>query len=119
MTPTLYRDTGYSLTHLVEDIKHGNIALPDISRDFDADVSSAGSVVTGFLVTQAVILATIYLSITVITGFAGQISLCQGTFAAIGGFSVYQLADRYGERFRVPAALRERARQGEQYSDQA
>lgn len=49
-----------------------------------------------FLVTQAVILATIFLSITVITGFAGQISLCQGTFAAIGGFSVFQLADRYG-----------------------
>ena len=21
--PTLYRDTGYSLTHLIEDIKHG------------------------------------------------------------------------------------------------
>lgn len=48
-----------------------------------------------FLVTQAVILTTIYLSITVITGFAGQISLCQGTFAAIGGFTVFQLVDRF------------------------
>ncbi|MGH9290390.1 MAG: ABC transporter permease [Acidimicrobiales bacterium] len=48
-----------------------------------------------FLVTQAVIMATIYLSITVITGMAGQISLCQGAFAAIGGFTVFQLADRY------------------------
>jgi branched-chain amino acid transport system permease protein len=48
-----------------------------------------------FLVTQAVVLSTIYLSITVITGLAGQISLCQGTFAAIGGFTVFQLADRY------------------------
>jgi branched-subunit amino acid ABC-type transport system permease component len=48
-----------------------------------------------FLVTQAVILATIFLSITVITGFAGQISLCQGAFAAMGGFTVFQLADRY------------------------
>ncbi len=48
-----------------------------------------------FLVTQAVILATIYLSITVITGLAGQISLCQGTFAAIGAFAVYQLVERY------------------------
>lgn len=48
-----------------------------------------------FLLTQAVILATIYLSITVITGFAGQISLCQGAFAAIGGFTVFQMADRY------------------------
>ena len=48
-----------------------------------------------FLITQAVILSTIYLSITVITGFAGQISLCQGTFAAIGGFTVFQFADRW------------------------
>jgi hypothetical protein len=31
---TLYRDTGYLLTHLVEDIRHGNIALPDIQRPF-------------------------------------------------------------------------------------
>jgi branched-chain amino acid transport system permease protein len=46
-------------------------------------------------VTQAVILATIFLSITVITGFAGQISLCQGAFAAMGGFTVFQPADRY------------------------
>ena len=48
-----------------------------------------------FLVTQAVVLSVIYLSITVITGFAGQISLCQGTFAAIGAFAVFQLVDRY------------------------
>ena len=32
--PTLYRDTGYLLTHLIEDIKHGNIALPEIQRPF-------------------------------------------------------------------------------------
>jgi len=48
-----------------------------------------------FLVIQAVIMSTIFLSITVITGFAGQISLCQATFAAIGGFAVFQLADRW------------------------
>lgn len=46
-----------------------------------------------FLITQAVILSTIYLSITVITGLAGQISLCQGAFAAIGAFAAFQLAD--------------------------
>lgn len=34
MAQTLYRDTGYSLTHLIEDIKHGNLALPDIQRPF-------------------------------------------------------------------------------------
>ena len=48
-----------------------------------------------FLVTQAVVLGTIFLSITVITGMAGQISLCQGAFAAIGAFTVFQLVDRY------------------------
>ena len=32
--PTLYRDTGYSLMHIVEDIKSGSIALPDIQRPF-------------------------------------------------------------------------------------
>ncbi|MEQ1785905.1 MAG: ABC transporter permease [Acidimicrobiales bacterium] len=58
-----------------------------------------------FLITQAVILATIFLSITVITGFAGQISLCQGTFAAIGGFTVFQLADRHGMSVLVAALI--------------
>lgn len=48
-----------------------------------------------FVVTQAVILAIIYLSITVITGLAGQVSLCQGVFAASGGFTVFQMADRW------------------------
>ena len=46
------------------------------------------------VVTTAVIMSVIYLSITVITGMAGQISLCQGTFGAIGGFTVFQMADR-------------------------
>ena len=46
-------------------------------------------------VTTTVILAIIFLSITVITGMAGQISLCQGSFAAIGGFTVFQLVQRY------------------------
>jgi branched-subunit amino acid ABC-type transport system permease component len=58
-----------------------------------------------FLVTQAVILSTIYLSITVITGLAGQISLCQGTFAAIGGFTVFQLADRHGMSVLLAAVI--------------
>ncbi len=48
-----------------------------------------------FLVTQAVVLSVVYLSVTVITGLAGRISLCQGAFAAIGAFAVFQLADRY------------------------
>ena len=48
-----------------------------------------------FLVTQAVVFGTIFLSITVITGMAGQISLCQGAFAATGAFTVFQLVDRF------------------------
>ncbi|MDT0636397.1 DUF262 domain-containing protein, partial [Spectribacter hydrogenoxidans] len=32
--PTLYRDTGYSLVHIIEDIRHGKTALPDIQRPF-------------------------------------------------------------------------------------
>ena len=32
--PTLYRDTGYSLIHLIEDIKRRRLALPDIQRPF-------------------------------------------------------------------------------------
>ena len=34
MTPTMYRDTGYPLTFLIESIKQGTIALPDIQRPF-------------------------------------------------------------------------------------
>jgi branched-chain amino acid transport system permease protein len=48
-----------------------------------------------FLVTQALVLAIVFLSFTVITGFAGHISLAQGAFAAIGGMAAFQLADRY------------------------
>jgi ABC-type branched-subunit amino acid transport system permease subunit len=40
---------------------------------------------------DAVIFAIIFASIIVITGFAGQISLCQQTFAGIGGFVTFQL----------------------------
>jgi hypothetical protein len=32
--PTIYRDTGYVLSHIIEDIKHGRTALPDIQRPF-------------------------------------------------------------------------------------
>ncbi|WP_367046816.1 DUF262 domain-containing protein [Streptomyces sp. Je 1-332] len=34
MAATLYRDTNYALSHLIEEIKHGSIALPDIQRPF-------------------------------------------------------------------------------------
>jgi branched-chain amino acid transport system permease protein len=46
-----------------------------------------------FLVTSAVVFGIIFLSITLITGMAGRISLCQGAFAAAGAFTVFQLSD--------------------------
>ncbi len=57
------------------------------------------------LVTTAVIMSVIYLSVTVITGLAGQISLCQGTFGAIGGFMVFQMADRFDMSVLAAAVL--------------
>lgn len=54
-----------------------------------------GDVVWVYLVTQGLALSIIYLSITLITGLGGHISLCQGAYAAIGAFAVFQLSDRY------------------------
>ena len=47
------------------------------------------------LFTSAVVYSVIFLSITVITGMGGQISLCQATFAGIGAFTTAQLVDRF------------------------
>jgi branched-chain amino acid transport system permease protein len=47
------------------------------------------------VITRAVIFALIFLSITVITGMAGQISLCQASFAAVGSFATAQLASDF------------------------
>jgi branched-subunit amino acid ABC-type transport system permease component len=58
-------------------------------------VLTRGDDVWILLVTQAVVMGIIFLSITVMTGFAGQISLCQGVFAATGAFATYQLVTRY------------------------
>ncbi|MFO7592244.1 MAG: ABC transporter permease [Acidimicrobiia bacterium] len=54
-------------------------------------------------VTRVVIYSLIFLSITVITGMAGQISLCQASFAAAGGFTTAQLADNLGSP--IPSLL--------------
>ena len=45
---------------------------------------------------QATIFAIIFLSITVITGMAGEVCLCISTFAAIGAATTAQLATRFG-----------------------
>ena len=46
--------------------------------------------------TLGFVLAIVFLSITVFTGFGGQISLAQATFAGIGGFTMANLAHDWG-----------------------
>jgi branched-chain amino acid transport system permease protein len=41
-------------------------------------------------------LSTVLLSVTLITGMAGQLSLCQGTFAGVGAFTAALLAKHLG-----------------------
>ncbi len=40
--------------------------------------------------------STIFLSITLITGMGGQLSLCQATLAGVGAFTAAQLANHLG-----------------------
>lgn len=54
-----------------------------------------------FVVTAGLGLSLIFLSITLITGAAGQVSLCQATFAGVGAFTAGQLATNFG----VPVIL--------------
>jgi ABC-type branched-subunit amino acid transport system permease subunit len=53
------------------------------------------------LLTSAVVYSVIFLSITVITGMGGQISLCQATFAGIGAFTTAQLVSALGANVMV------------------
>jgi ABC-type branched-subunit amino acid transport system permease subunit len=48
-----------------------------------------------FSLTQGVALSIIFLSITLLTGLAGQLSLAQALFAGIGAFATAQLADNF------------------------
>ncbi|HUC38383.1 MAG TPA: ABC transporter permease [Acidimicrobiales bacterium] len=45
---------------------------------------------------QGLIFSVIFLSVTLITGMSGQLSLCQATFAGIGAFTAGQLAMHFG-----------------------
>jgi branched-subunit amino acid ABC-type transport system permease component len=45
---------------------------------------------------EGVAFAVIFLSLTLLTGMTGQISLCQATFAGLGGFVAGQLANNFG-----------------------
>ncbi len=87
-----------SEAHVVETATRANIrrlVVAGVLAATAAVVFTRGDSVWTFLVTQAVVLAIVYLSITVITGFAGHISLCQGAFAAVGAMTTFQLADRF------------------------
>lgn len=55
------------------------------------------------LVTTGVVLGVILLSITVMTGLGGMVSLCQPTFAAIGAFTTAQLVTHFGMSVLVAA----------------
>ena len=44
---------------------------------------------------EGLALTTIFLSITVLVGIGGQISLCQASFAGLGAFTAGQLATRW------------------------
>jgi len=49
-----------------------------------------------FVFTQGLVLSIIFLSITLLTGMGGQISLCQAAFAGAGAFTAGQLAVHFG-----------------------
>jgi ABC-type branched-subunit amino acid transport system permease subunit len=57
-----------------------------------------------FVFATGITLSTIFLSITMITGLGGQLSLCQATFAAVGAFTLAQLALHAGMAM-MPASL--------------
>jgi ABC-type branched-subunit amino acid transport system permease subunit len=49
-----------------------------------------------FTLTSGVVYSIIFLSITLITGMGGEVSLCQATFAGVGAFIAGQLAVHHG-----------------------
>ena len=46
--------------------------------------------------TQGLAFGTVFVSLTLLTGMSGQISLCQAAFAGVGGFAAGQLATQMG-----------------------
>jgi branched-chain amino acid transport system permease protein len=49
-----------------------------------------------FTLTSGLVYSIIFLSITLVTGLGGQLSLCQATFAGVGAFTAAQLALHVG-----------------------
>lgn len=54
---------------------------------------------------QGLVFSIIFLSVTLITGMSGQLSLCQAAFAGIGGFAAGQLAAHAGMSVLVGALI--------------
>ncbi len=52
-----------------------------------------------------IVFSIIFLSVTLMTGMAGQLSLCQATFAGVGGFTAGQMAVHFGFPILVGALL--------------
>jgi branched-chain amino acid transport system permease protein len=50
----------------------------------------------GFALTLGLVYSIIFLSVTLITGLGGEVSLCQATFAGVGAFAAAQLAVHQG-----------------------
>ena len=73
-----------------------------------AFVASGLTWVPGYWVTpldEGLVLSTLFLSITLITGASGQLSLCQATFAGVGAFATGQLAAHFGVSVLVGAVV--------------
>jgi len=51
------------------------------------------------------VFSIIFLSVTLMTGMAGQLSLCQATFAGVGGFTAGQMAAHFGLPILIGALL--------------
>jgi ABC-type branched-subunit amino acid transport system permease subunit len=76
--------------------RFSRIAAPVLGVGFLIVATSIFSSYWLQLATTAVVYGVIFLSVTVITGVGGQLSLCQATFAGIGAFTAGQLAVAHG-----------------------
>lgn len=87
------------------------VIIPLRSLVLDSSIKTAGPLVlvVGFIsvltwvpsawtfaLTSGLALAMVFMSITLVTGAAGQVSLCQATFAGVGAFTAGQLATNHG-----------------------
>ena len=84
MSPAKVRNRRLGLAALVVAVALLPAAESDFQRGLDSD---------------AVIIGLLVLSVVVLTGFVGQISFCQYSFAAMGAFTVGSLMDGHGWSF--------------------